>query len=146
MFTNALVQSYLSIHYAASIYGNLLTYDVTDGINYEISYLTPDTLYQCTGQAAKFSMFDPNTMGNDTEKTIEQLQVSGPKTTEWANHENPGAVCSEQPMDFIMKDNNGVNKVTELSANFSAVDISVSTLPEFHTIQLNADMVSLKLS
>ena len=62
MFTNALVQSYLSIHYAASIYGNLLTYDVTDGVNYEISYLTPDTLYQCTGQAAKFSMFDPNTI------------------------------------------------------------------------------------
>ena len=68
MFTNAFVQTYLSIHYAATIGGNQLTYDVTDGVDYNITYEGQETFYQCSGKAHKFTIFDPHFFATRTER------------------------------------------------------------------------------
>merc|ERR1712008_646787 len=152
MFTNALVQAYFSIHYAVIIGGNKLTYDVTDGINYSLVYETPEMLYNCTGQAAKFSMFDPHTMADNTERTIDQLQVSGPKVSGWMEHESPGATCSQQSKQKIVpvvrqlvKKNDRNVKVLALSAKFSYVD-PLSHLPEFFTADMSGFFRKLSIN
>ena len=134
MFTNAFVQTYFSIHYAAIINGNTLTYDVTNGVDYNITYETPENFYQCTGQAIKFNIFDPHFIATRTEKTINQLRISG------LDHRiEHGANCSQQQTVTQSVNKTGKHlKVKELSANFMA------SKNEFYTIELNSNMVNLK--